>query len=65
MNVYYQELARDWLIVTFARLWLWITRNDAIVCRGCGREVLVELLNQHTLTGCLDCGATKLEAVRL
>lgn len=63
-NIYYQQQVQEWLIATFTRFWLWITHSDAIVCRGCGEEVLVEMLNQHTLTGCLKCQETKLRAVK-
>lgn len=62
-NVYYQEMTRDWLIATFARVMLWLTRTDTIVCRGCESEVLIEMLYQFTQTGC-ECGSTKLRAVK-
>ncbi len=56
--------AKEWVVTVFVRFWLWVTRNDTIVCRGCGQQVLVEMLEQHTLSGCLNCGETKLQAVK-
>lgn len=64
MSVYYQTLARDWLIRVFARVWLWVKHADTIVCRDCGQEVQIEMLAAFVDTGCLNCGGTKLKAMR-
>lgn len=64
MSVYYQIAARDWLIRACVRLWLRCKHADTIVCRECGQEVQVEGLLSFVEAGCLQCGGTKLKAVR-
>jgi len=61
---YMQPLVQDWIIRAAVKAWLWLTRSTAIVCRECGQELQVEALDQHTRTGCLQCGSTKLKAVK-
>lgn len=61
---HYLVLATDWLIRLFVRCWLWIKRADTIACRDCGQEVQVEMLRSFVDAGCLNCGSTKLKAVK-
>jgi Zn finger protein HypA/HybF involved in hydrogenase expression len=61
---YMQPLAREWLVRTLVRVWLHLTRSNGIVCRDCGQEVQVEMLEAFTQTGCLNCGGVKLRAAR-
>jgi len=63
-NTAWMLTARDWFIRKFARFWLWIKHADTIVCRDCGQEVQVEMLLSFVDAGCLNCGGTKLKAVK-
>jgi hypothetical protein len=60
----YRLLATDWIVLAFARVWLWFTHSTAIVCRDCGAEILPEALVMWTQTGCTACGGVNLATVR-
>ena len=63
-NNIYLLWARNWFVAVSLKLLLWIKRANTIVCRECGLEIQLESIMFFLETGCLQCGCTKLKAVR-